>query len=1022
MKTKFSGILTLLLALVVQLTFAQERTISGTVTDASGLPLPGATVLVKGTSSGTSTDFDGKYSIKANTGAALVFSFVGYTTKEVRVGSSNTINQQLLEDATALEEVVVTALGITREKKALGYAVSEIGQEEFERVPEVNPIQALAGKVAGLSVIGSSGTPGASSKIVIRGASTFSGETQPLIVVDGIPINNDTDQSAGRDYPFNANLQGVNNSNRAIDINPDDVESVTILKGASAAALYGSRAGNGVIIYTTKKGKKGTGLGVKLSQTVEFNEVSQLPALQSSYAQGSGGNFNPNSSTSWGPKIANGNFEVFDNVGNFFKTGLTNTTTASATGGGEKSTFRFSVERTDQGGMIPNTEFKRISARISGSNQVSDVFSYQGTLAYINSKNIAAQNGSNVAGVMLGLLRTSPNFDNRNYQNPDGTNNSYNDFYDNPFFTVYRNPFNSEVNRVLGNASVSLNFSKYFNFTYKAGIDAYSDERRQIFSVSSFQNNSGDGSGEVDYNDLIKKDFYADAIVSGEFDINDNNVISYLAGYNIFYKNSSNVFARGEGFAVSQDYYNLNNTSNRYASNYEQDEFSTALFFEVKYDFAKQLYITATGRNESSSTFGENNRTFFYPSVAASWVFTETLGLDSSWLNFGKLRASYAEVGITPIPYNNKTFFTSPSITDGFTNGLSFPYGTQNGFQYSSTLGSANLKPERKIGTEFGLALKMFNRIDFDFTYYKERTEDILISRPIANSSGFAASYDNSGELENKGIEFQISGDIIKSSDFTWNLNLNYSQYKTKTLALADGVNEVSIESAFTSIGSYAIVGQPVGVFYGTKWERNDSGQLLIGTNGLPSVEPIQGGVGDPNPEWTAGIRNTFNYNNFSLSAFFDIRKGGDVYNGTYARLNRFGMTQESAENREGTYIIPGVKADGTANDIAISPNSYFSQFAGDGGAAAEQFVEDVNWVRLRDVSLSYNFDKSVTEQLGITGLMISLSARNLWLDTNYKGVDPETSLTGAGSNIGGFDYFNNPGSKSYRFTVSLTF
>ncbi|UNZ00401.1 SusC/RagA family TonB-linked outer membrane protein [Zhouia spongiae] len=1022
MRTKFSGFLTLFLVLAVQVVLAQEKTISGNVIDQDGLPLPGVNILVKGTSNGTQTDFDGNYSINTSVGQVLVFSYVGMQTSERAVGTSDVINVQMQVAAEELEGVVVTALGITREKKALGYAVSEIGGDEFERIPEVNPVQALAGKVAGLSVTGSAGTPGASSKIVIRGASTFSGETQPLIVVDGVPINNDTDQSSGRDYPFNANLQGVNNSNRAIDINPDDIESVTVLKGASAAALYGSRAGNGVILYTTKKGKKGTGLGVKITQTIEFNEVNKLPDLQSRYAQGAGGVYNPNSSTSWGPEIDGVNFQSYNNVNNFFKTGLTNSTTASVTGGKDKTTFRVSVEHTDQKGMIPNTFYKRISTRISGSNQVSDVFSYRGTVAYINSKNRAAQNGSNLSGVMLGLLRTSPNFDIREYENPDGTNRSYNGFYDNPLFTVYRNPFDSEVNRIIGNVSASLNFNKYLNFTYKAGIDAYSDRRRQIFSVSSFQNNSGDGSGEVDYNDLIKKDFYADAILSGEFEIGSKNLISYLAGHNIYYKNSADLYTRGEGFAIQNGYYNLDNASNRYASNYEQSEFSTALFFELKYDFNNQLYLTVSGRNESSSTFGENNRTFFYPSISGSWIFSETFNLKDSWLDFGKLRASYAEVGITPLPYNNKTFFTNPNITDGFTNGLSFPYGSVNGFAYSRTLGNVNLKPERKIGTEVGLALRMFNRINLDLTYYQERTEDILISRPIAKSTGFAFSYDNSGVLENKGIELQLSGDVVKSNDFNWNINLNYTQYDSETLELADGVEEVSIESAFTSIGSYAIIGEPVGVFYGTKWERNDNGQLIIGSNGVPILQGAQGGVGNPNPDWTGGIRNTFTYKNFTLSAFLDIRRGGDIYNGTYARLNRFGMTQESAEDRNGTYIIPGVKEDGTPNDIAIDANTYFSSYVGDGGAAAEQFVEKVNWLRLRDVSLSYNFNKSVYSKLGLTGLQMSVSGRNLWLDTNYKGVDPETSLTGAGSNIGGLDYFNNPGSKSYRFSVSLTF
>ncbi len=999
-----------------------QQVISGTISDENGQPLPGANIIVQNTSRGVTSDFDGNYQIRAIQGETLIFSFVGYTSQNITIGNSSSIDVQLQLD-NLLDEVVVTALGLSKEKKALGYSVQQIGQEEFEKIPEVNPVQALAGKVAGLSVVSSAGTPGASSKILIRGASTFSGETQPLIVIDGIPIDNETTQSAGRDYPFNENLQGVNNSNRAIDINPDDVASVTVLKGAAAAALYGSRAGNGVILYTTKKGSKSKkGIGVSLSSSIELNTVSQLPELQSTYAQGSNGVLG-SGSQSWGPKIGDGNsLNSYDNVDNFFETGVTNSIAGSIVGGKENTTFRLSFENTDQEGMIPNTMFKRTSVRLSASNKVNDLFSYSGTVAYINSTNRSAQNGSNLAGVMLGLLRTSPNFDNSVYENEDGSNRSYNGFYDNPLFTVHNNPFDSEVNRILGNVKVNLNFNKHLNFSYKAGIDSYSDERRQIYAVSSYQNNSSDGSGQVSFNDLISKNFYADATIYGLFEIDEIHEINYTLGHNIFYKEFADLYTRGEGFSIKQNFYNLDNASSRYASNYDEDTFSTAFFYQIEYNYDDQLYLTLTGRSESSSTFGESNRTFFYPSFSSSWLFSKSLNLENSWFNFGKIRASYAEVGITPEPYNNQNFFRSPFFTDGFTNGLSFPYGDVNGFSYERTLGNLNLEPERKIGYEFGLAVNLFKRINIDFTYFDEETQGILIARPIAKTSGFAFSYENSGVLENKGHEIYISGDLIKTDNFVWNLTLNQSAYKNKTLELADGVDQVSIEPAFTSIGSYAIVGEPVGVFFGTKWKRNSNGELIIDANGIPVKEKEQGNVGNPNPDWTGGIRNTFTFKNLSFSAFLDIRNGGDVYNGTYARLNRFGMTAESAENREGTYIIPGVKADGTQNDIQISPNDYFSKYVGDGGGAAEQFVETVDWVRLRDISFSYKFGKDITEKLGLTSLQLSASARNLWLSTDYKGVDPETSLTGAGSNIGGLDYFNNPGSKSYRFSLNLTF
>ena len=1031
-------IASLILFVGLNAVFAQTTTITGKVTDSeSGEAIPGVSVVVRGTTIGTVTNVDGNYSLSVPDDATnLLFSFVGMKTKDVVIGGRTTINVVMESEAIGVDEVIVTALGISKEKKALGYAVTDVGADELEKAAESNVIQSLAGKVAGVQVVASAGTPGASSKIVIRGASTFSGNTQPLIVVDGIPINNETVQTTAGDYPFNQNLSGVNNSNRALDINPDDIASVTVLKGPAAAALYGTRAGNGVIIYTTKKGSARKGLGVNVSYSLEMNEVSQLPGLQYEYAQGNGGVYQTadpgpderfftdddvdyGTSGSWGPKISDDpSLNAYNNVDKFFDTGISHNTNVSISGGNDVGTFRLSFGNTDQEGMIPNSSFQRNSVRITGDLKINDYLKIGGSANYVNSGGVKVQNGSNLAGIMLGLMRTPASFNLLPYKYDNGFQRTYFAFYDNPYYTANMNEFTDDVNRIVGNTFIEVKPMDRMRVTWKVGVDSYSDHRQQKFAVSSLGDDNSEATGQVNYNDLVFTQYYSDLVLNGDMDLTDDLNFTYTVGYNVTSSKYTDSYLRGRELAIPE-FYNLSNATSLFASNYEEKVFTNALFGQLDFGYKNQLYLSLTGRNEWSSTFGADQRSFFYPSVTGSWLFSETLSLPS-WLTYGKLRVAYAQVGIFPEPYLTKTYFTSPVITDGFTNGVSFPYGDVNGFGYSSTLGNATLKPERKVGTEFGLQLNFFQRVDVDFTYYDEKTKDILLFKPIAPSSGFTSDYTNAGELENKGIELQIGVDVIKNSDFNWEVIGNWSRNRNKVLKLADGVDQISIESAFTSIGSYAIVGEPVGVFYGTQWKRNDAGDLIIGSDGIPVKEDQEGNIGNPNPDWLGGLRNTFTYKGFTLSAMLDFRHGGDVYNGTFARLNNLGRTSLSAD-RERNYVIPGVKEDGSVNDISIPAVDYYKKYVGDAGGAAEQFVETVNWVRLRDISLTYSFIPKGKMSF-VKNVELSATGRNLWLDTNYKGVDPETSLTGAGSNIGGFDYFNNPGSKSYIFGVKLSF
>ena len=1054
MRNKSTLFTVFLFLLCANLAFAQSVTVSGIVKSAdSGEPLPGVAVVEKGTSNGTVTSSEGKFDLKvASASATLVFSSMGMEPKEVKASAGfMVVNLQL--ESSQLDEVVITALGISREKKSLGYAVSNLDAQDIQRSGENNVITSLNAKVPGVQVISSGGTPGASSKILIRGSATITGNNQPLIVVDGVPIDNSTTQSSPRDYPFNANLQGVNNSNRAVDLNPDDIESVTVLKGPAAAALYGERAGNGAIIYTTKRGGAGgkKGLGVRVSSSVELTQVNRLPEKQNTYGSGTDGStpgtfadpgpdglfftdddVSAGVNQSWGPTSSQSGRTFYDPY-DFFETGVGWRNNVEVTGGDANTSFRLGIGDLRQSGIVPNSDFTRTSVRLTADTKLSNAVKVGGTVNYINSSQLAPQNGSNLAGIMLGLLRTPVDFNLEPAYNDAGYQRSYFYIYDNPYYTSVENPFTSNVNRVLGNVFFSWDIVENLNFTYRIGVDTYSDDRTQIFAVSSFGDDIG-GVGQVNQNRINSTELYGDAILSYTNNLTDKLRLNVRLGHNFRMNKFNDLFSRGRTLAIP-NFYNLNNASDLYASEYDQQIRSQALFGEIALDFDGWLYLNFTGRNEWSSTFEVDDNNFFYPAASLSFVFSELFELPE-WFSFGKIRYGYSQVGISPTPYATRPLYTTPTYTDGFTNGLTFPYNGVNGFGLSNTLfGATPLKPERVAGNEIGINLNFLKGfIDIDYTYYNQKSTDLLLFFPTPPSSGFVSSYTNSGVVVNKGHEVYLEVNAFRAEnpgDFSWTIGLNWSKNISEVKELAPNVEEVQVEAAFASIGSFAIVGEPLGAFFGTRWERDNAGNLQIQANGLPAIAATTGNVGNPIPNWLSGIRNTFEWNSFTFSFLFDIRNGGDVWNGTRARMHNLGVSgtgdvgdeaTHGSDQREQTYIIPGVKlSDGTPNDIEISARTYWRSYKGDAGGAAEEFVETVNWVRLRDLSLGYRFDWS-KKNWGVQYLNLSFTARNLWLSTNYNGVDPETSLTGAGSNLNGFDYFNNPGSKSYLFGVSFGF
>lgn len=1021
---------------------AQTRVIRGKITSKKdGKVLTGATITVPETNKTTNSNENGEYAlVVSNTDTKLSITSVGFKDQSVDIpANSDIVNLVLEEDVVGINAVTVTALGIKKEQRSLGFSSQTVTGTELNGSGEQNVISAISSKIAGALVTGSGGTPGASTKIILRGAATFTGNNQPLVVIDGVPIDNSTDQSTAGDYPFNSNLQGVNNSNRAVDINPDDIENINVLKGPAAAALYGVRGANGAIIITTKRGKAGVGgknFSVTYSTSVEFSKVNKFPIKQLKYGQGSGGGkfigtpwgndtaVNPNgtssvTSQSWGPEVSN----PVNNLENFFKNGTTYNNNLSFSMGGENNSVRVSLGNLAQDGIVPNSKFKRTSIRVNTDSRLSDKVMIGTSLSLINSGGTRVQNGSNLSGVMLSLLRAPSDFDlaagtgEKNYKNPDGSMYTYFPPYDNPYWSVYENPFTDNVNRILGNAYITYAPLDWLSATYRLGTDQYTDTRKQIFAVGSNQPDNAPG-GEVSHDILRYKEIYSDLMVTGRKKFNEDIHGSLTLGNNLNTRYNSDNYMRGRDLSVP-DFYNLSNATNLYTSNSESTVKTAAMLFSGELSYKRMVYLNVTARNEWASTFGEEKNNFLYPSVNTSFVFTELMKANK-WLSFGKLRLAYAQAGINPPAYNTKTYFAQPFFSDGFTSGLSFPYIGVNGFGQSNSLGNTNLRPEKTTGKEIGFDLRFLEgRFNLDLTMYNQTSTDILVNMPLAPSSGYMNVLNNAGKMVNKGIEMIISGKPVATKDFTWDIALNFGRNRNEVLALAPGVDEIDIETAFSSNGSYAIVGQPYGVLYGTKWQRNSSGQLLIGNNGMPLVDPNRGRIGNPYPKWIAGLRNTVSYKGVNLTFLFDFRKGGDVWNGTYARLNNLGLTEES-EARDKSYLIEGVRAsDGQANAKYVSAADYFRTYKGDAGSyASENAVQDGGWTRLREVGVSYTIKLPSNKYM--QSIDVALIGKNVWLKTKYKGVDPETSLTGASSNIGGFDYFNNPGMKSWTLSAKF--
>ena len=1069
MKTNYIVILLLFFTLCTHVSFAQSKTITGTVTDNTGIPLPGVNIVVKGTRVGAQTDFDGKYSIKAENGETLVFSYVGFGTTEAVVGSSNIVDMEL-EQGEQLDEIVLTALGLEKKKDEDLSSSTTVDTDAISKSGESGLIQGLAGKTSGVRITRNSGDPGAGAYIQIRGQNTILGSASPLIVLDGVIISN-TSVGGG--------TGGVVQQSRLNDINPEDIANVTVLKGAAAASIYGTGAANGVLVIRTKKGrgKNGKDVSIDFRSSVSIDEVNVEFNKQGKFGQGNGGVFVANVGNSWGDKIADrsggedvvntsgGYFladsgnryypilektsqEVFNDVNRdqVFGTGLTLDNSLSVGFGTDKTNTLFSISDLNQDGVINGkSSYERQTLRFNHEARISDNFEIRINSTYSKITSERIQQGSNVNGLYLGYLRTSPDFDNRDYKgtyyNSAGTAfpNSHRGYrrylgdspptYNNPGWTINEQDNPDNVERFIINPEINWKIMDNLNLTGRYGLDYYTDVRESFFP---FNTGSGLSTGSYSRSEIAEKQQTYNIFLSSNYLLSEKTNLSWIAGAqfedNEYHSigGSSRIFTNP--FVGDLRIFGNAEAANESPSLYKQRTRKSGAYAVVNAEFFNQLFLEATGRLERASSLDES---IFYPSFSAGWAFSEALG-ESYLLSFGKLRASYGEVGIEPVPYATSTTFGPGGVSSSWGDGLSASvYG--NPFSRSSTKGNPNLTVERVKEFEIGADLRFINnKITLGATYYERTTEDALLPIDLAPSTGFSSVLQNAAEISNKGIELDLGLNVINNDAIKWNINVNYSKNENIVESLS-GVQSYFL-NGFTGVSSRVVEGEPFGALWSVPFARDDAGNLILDEDGFPGADDQEGVIGDPNPDWKGGVSTTLSFKGFTLSALFETSQGGDIWAGSKGVLYTFGIDPITANeniaptdltNYAGNTIAAGTTFRGNIYDFGAGPvaldESWYSDLGGGFGPVGEQFIEDGSWTRLRELSLFYALPTSIVDAINFSNIELGITGRNLVIWTDIEGFDPETNLTGA-SKGRGLEYFNNPGTKSYLFTIRISY
>lgn len=1001
--------------------------VKGTVVDETQLPLPGVTVTVKNTKTVTTTDPNGVFSINAPSNATLVFSYIGYVQQEKQVNGS-ALRIVLISDSKALNEVVVTALGITKEKKTLVYSTQTVNTDELTKARELNVVNSLTGKVAGLDVVRSSSGLGGSSRVTLRGDRSISGNNQALMVVDGVPIDNSSSQS-------NRVNEGRDSGDGISSLNPDDIESINVLKGASATALYGSRASNGAIIVTTKKGKQRKGVGISYTGGLQIEQPVFLQKFQTEYGQGSSGVFSATGEQSWGPKLdgrmvptwskdpadagkTNAYVAHPDNYRDFYSNGTNLTNSIALNAGTEQAQVYFSYTNTDATGIIDNNKLKRHNFNLRATGKFGERFTADIKATYLDQ---AIANRPSVGGGIdnpnLSIYRvpiniapedllnydyvTGSGFLRQNYWNPGATAGA------NPYWTKNRNLANEDRKRLTGFASLTYKILPSLNVMLRSGVDRYTDngefkwynDTYVLAPSGNYQLTTREVS-EVNhdflfsYNKTLSADFALCANFGGN--IQKNDIVT--TGL----RNNS---------LIIENLFTVGNTNGSTPTRGIYRKEKQALYATADLSYKDYLTLTVTGRNDWSSTLPKENNSYFFPSVGISALVSEMLKLPD-FISFAKFRGSLAQTGNDADPYNLSQTYTS------FQGGNSVTIGRDN------TKPIPGLKPEITTAQELGLETKFFNnRLGLDFTWYNSNSKNQLLAITLPAGSGWSGQYINAGNIKNDGIELTLSGTPVKSSSFKWDVSVNYAKNNNKVLEISPTLNEFLLTTGGDFMNTVKIVkGKPFGELYSRGYVRNANGQITVDANGIPVISGAQDVyVGNTRPDWTGSVINRFSYKNFFTSFVISARMGGVVSSFTNANIYADGVAAKTAENRDG-FIFDGVFANGTPNNKTITAEQYWKKVGGRNTPAGEVFTYDASNIRLREFVLGYNLSGKLLNGKPFQSASISVTGRNLFFLLNRAdGFDPE-QVIGSGNSTVGIEAFSPPTTRSFGLSLNLTF
>jgi len=1089
MKLKLNGFLVLFIVLVTQISFAQERAVSGVVSDNSGMPLPGVSVLVKGTKSGTQTDFDGKYTIKAAPSQVLIFSYIGMKTQEVSAKSTQ-INLNLQGDSQTLEEVVVTtALGIKREKKSLGYATQEVTGENLKSgTSSGNFLNELSGKVAGVNIVRNTNF-GGSTSAVSRGVKAIGQSNEMLIVIDGMPINNSNIPTDGT-VSQQRGGQGYDYGNNAMDINPEDIETINVLKGAAASALYGYLAGNGVLVITTKKGKSKKGIGITVSSEIVNGSIDKSTFIkyQKEYGAGYGGSFDSSNNVYFGDDASAGDafdptlnvyqwdaysaFPGNNNFGkatpwvagkndptSFFKNSFSLVNSISFEDANEKTSVVFNYTNSKQTGILPNSELDKNNFSLKLNHQFSDKLSFSTFANYTNQSTV----GRNMTGYSDNLISGfrqwwQTNVDIKQleqaYNNSGGQNITWNRksaangapaYWNNPYFERYKNYQNDNRNRFVGYANFTYKIADWVSATAKISTDTYDEIREERVAVGSVAKVFGinaldETSGYQRYNGSFSEQNY-DLILNFKKNFGNDFSFNGVLGGTIRRNEFNSILASTQGGLIVPDLYSLSNSVDSSPFPYERATKSgvNSYFASASLGYKDTYFIEATSRRDAFSNLPEGNNSLLSNSFSGSWVFSENINVD--WLSFGKLRAGYSE---SPLGTPGLALVDTYVKID--------PIDGNQQYSVNSIKNNPNLEPIKTKTQEIGLEMQFLKkRVGFEVSIYKNINNGEAVNVPFSTATGNTSRYVNAATIENKGVEVQLNLTPIKSNDFSWDININWSTNKNMVTALAPGIENLQISSFPGGVTLNAVVGQPFGILKGTDYtyydpnfvpsypgEVNKNGPRIVSaTTGRYLINTSTNNIiGDVNPDWIGSINNKFTYKNLSFSFLIDSKKGGDVFSTDQWYGVGTGLSSETAGNNDlgnpirdaasagGGVIFPGVLPDGSTNTIRTD---YFRPAAGAitnsySGGARKGYVYDASFIKLREVNITYTLPSSIVSKMKLTDLKISIVGSNLWIiHKNLPDADPESGL---GSNAGslGLSIGSLPTTRNIGANLTLKF